>query len=105
MRSKEVEEAIEEGKDYIEFMTTAGENAEWTEKVLNYIEELEKTNRILLNENAKKNETINNLKCENYDMKEQLQFFIPRRRVRRVYKQLGKILVQDGMIDDLEDGD
>lgn len=54
MRSKEVEEAIEEGKDYIEFMTTAGENAEWTEKVLNYIEELEKTNRILLNENAKK---------------------------------------------------
>jgi hypothetical protein len=42
MRSKEVEEAIKEGKDYIEFMTTAGDNAEWAETVLSYIEKLEK---------------------------------------------------------------
>ena len=42
MRTKEVEEAIKEGKDYIEFMTTAGDNAEWAETILAYIEELEK---------------------------------------------------------------
>lgn len=42
MRTKEVEQAIKEGKDYIEFMTTAGDNAEWAETLLSYIEELEK---------------------------------------------------------------
>ena len=41
MRTKEVENAIKEGKDYIEFMTTAGDNAEWAKTVLSYIEELE----------------------------------------------------------------
>lgn len=35
------------------------------------------------------------LKSENNDLKEQLQSYIPRRRVRRVYKQLRKILEQD----------
>lgn len=42
------------------------------------------------------------LRKENHNLKEQLQYFIPRRRVRRVYKMLGKILAQDGIIDDLE---
>ena len=73
------------------------------DKVVAYISDLEETNRLLLSNNAKKSEEINKLKCENHDMKEQLQFFIPRRRVRRVYKQLGKILKQDGIIDDLEE--
>lgn len=35
------------------------------------------------------------LKSEVNDLKEQLQNYIPRRRVRRVYKQLRKILEQD----------
>ena len=35
------------------------------------------------------------LKSEDNDLKEQLQSYIPRRRVRRVYKQLRKILEQD----------
>ena len=38
------------------------------------------------------NEKIKQLKSEVGTMKEQLQMFIPRRRVRRVYKMLGKIL-------------
>ena len=35
------------------------------------------------------------LKSEVNDLKEQLQSYIPRRRVRRVFKQLRKILEQD----------
>ena len=35
------------------------------------------------------------LKSQVNDLKEQLQSYIPRRRVRRVYKQLRKILEQD----------
>lgn len=42
------------------------------------------------------------LKSDNYIFKEKLENFIPRRRVRRVYKQLYKILTQDGITDDLE---
>lgn len=42
------------------------------------------------------------LKSDNYILKEKLENFIPRRRVRRVYKQLYKILTQDGITDDLE---
>ena len=59
MRSEEVDEAIKEGKDYIEFMTTAGDNAEWAETVLAYIEELEKENKFLRDENnIYRNETV-----------------------------------------------
>ena len=35
---------------------------------------------------------LKELEEENHNMKEQLQNFIPRRRVRRVYKMLGDIL-------------
>ena len=42
------------------------------------------------------------LKSDNNILKEKLENFIPRRRVRRVYKQLYKILTQDGITDDLE---
>lgn len=42
------------------------------------------------------------LKSENNIFKEKLENFIPRRRVRRVYKQLYKILTQDGITEDLE---
>lgn len=42
------------------------------------------------------------LKSENNIFKEKLENFIPRRRVRRVYKQLHKILTQDGITEDLE---
>ena len=40
---------------------------------------------------------------ENHDLKQKLENYIPRRRVRRIYKQVGKILKQDGITDDLED--
>lgn len=43
------------------------------------------------------------LKQEIHNLKEQLDNFIPRRRVRRVYKMLGKILKQDGIVDDLKE--
>jgi cell shape-determining protein MreC len=43
----------------------------------------------------KQDTEINKLKQENNTLKEQLQMFIPRRRVRRVYKMLGKILRTD----------
>ena len=42
------------------------------------------------------------LKSDNHILREKLENFIPRRRVRRVYKQLYKILTQDGITDDLE---
>lgn len=42
------------------------------------------------------------LKSDNHILKEKLENFIPRRRVRRVYKQLYKILTQDGITEDLE---
>lgn len=35
---------------------------------------------------------LKELEKENHNMREQLQNFIPRRRVRRVYKMLGNIL-------------
>lgn len=38
---------------------------------------------------------IRELKNEIHNLKEQMQNFIPRRRVRRVYKQLGNILDED----------
>lgn len=37
-------------------------------------------------------EELKRLRAENHNMKEQLENFIPRRRVRRVYKMLGNIL-------------
>lgn len=40
-------------------------------------------------------EEIKKLKEENKILKEQLNNFIPRRRIRRVFKQLKKILEQD----------
>lgn len=40
-------------------------------------------------------EELKKLRAENHDLKEQIQNYIPRRRVRRVYKQLKKILEQD----------
>lgn len=60
-------------------------------RVLYLVEDYEK----VLEENGK-------LKSENNIFKEKLENFIPRRRVRRVYKQLYKILTQDGITDDLE---
>ena len=35
-------------------------------------------------------EELKKLRAENHDLKEQIQNYIPRRRVRRVYKQLKK---------------
>ena len=40
-------------------------------------------------------EEIKNLKIENKELKEKLEHYIPRRRVRRVYKQLKQILEAD----------
>lgn len=60
-------------------------------RVLYLVEDYEK----ILEENGR-------LKSENNIFKEKLENFIPRRRVRRVYKQLYKILTQDGITDDLE---
>ena len=44
---------------------------------------------------SKLKKEISKLKGEVNTLKEQLQMFIPRRRVRRVYKMLGKILRTD----------
>lgn len=60
-------------------------------RVLYLVEDYER----VLEENGK-------LKSENNIFKEKLENFIPRRRVRRVYKQLHKILTQDGITEDLE---
>ena len=38
---------------------------------------------------------LKKLQTENHDLKEQLQSYIPRRRVRRIYKMLGNILEAD----------
>lgn len=43
------------------------------------------------------------LKSEIAGYKEQLQNYIPRRRVRRIYQQVKKILEQDGITDDLDE--
>lgn len=40
-------------------------------------------------------EDLKKLQTENHDLKEQLQNYIPRRRVRRIYKMLGDILEAD----------
>lgn len=40
-------------------------------------------------------EELKQLKAENHNMKEQLENYIPRRRIRRVYKMLGNILEAD----------
>ena len=40
-------------------------------------------------------EELKQLRAENHNMKKQLENYIPRRRVRRVYKMLGKILETD----------
>ena len=40
-------------------------------------------------------EELKRLRAENHNLREQLQNFIPRRRVRRVYKMLGNILDED----------
>jgi hypothetical protein len=37
-------------------------------------------------------EELKRLRAENHNMKEQLENFIPRRQIRRVYKMLGNIL-------------
>lgn len=37
-------------------------------------------------------EELNRLRRENNDLSEQLKNFIPRRRIRRIYKMLGNIL-------------
>lgn len=51
---------------------------------------------LIKDETAKQiSEELKQLRAENHDLKEQLQSYIPRRRVRRVYKQLKKILEQD----------
>lgn len=41
------------------------------------------------------NKELEELKKENHDLKEKLESYIPRRRVRRVYKQLKTILEAD----------
>lgn len=45
--------------------------------------------------NKSKDDRINELEKENHNLKEQLQNYIPRRRVRRIYKALNKVLSQD----------
>lgn len=40
-------------------------------------------------------EDLKKLQAENHNLKEQLQNYIPRRRVRRIYKMLGNILEAD----------
>lgn len=51
--------------------------------------------KIILNLIETQKAEIEKYKKENHDLKEKLQMYIPRRRVRRVYKMIGKILRTD----------
>ena len=57
---------------------------------------------ILLREIRFLREENGSLKSEVSGLKEQVREFIPRRRVRRIYQQVKKILEQDGIVDDLD---
>lgn len=77
------------------------------EEIIEKIEDL--INIILNREEPSSNQTqrrlrqqVGQLKSENAALNEKLQNYIPRRRVRRVYKQIKKILEQDGITDDLD---
>lgn len=70
----------------IDFQHKKEYEAMW--KILNLIQTQQE-------EIEKKDKTINELKHENHTLKEKLQMFIPRRRVRRVYKMIGEILRTD----------
>ena len=69
----------------------------------NYIREITPEDVVtIINELKEVKRENGKLKCEVDSLKEQVQYFIPRRRVRRVYRQLKKILEQDGITDDLD---
>lgn len=87
MRSKEVDEAIKEGKDYIEFMTTAGDNAEWAETVLAYIEELEQDNIELRKYYATRKE-VEDLKDTINCLHESSKEYINKDKIRYKIKEL-----------------
>ena len=57
---------------------------------------------LLISEYERVNKENIDLKNENHILKERLENYIPRRRVRRIYKQVKKILEQDGIADDLD---
>lgn len=56
----------------------------------------------LINDYEESQIEIVKLKNEVHALNERLENYIPRRRVRRVFKQLKKILEQDGVTDDLD---
>lgn len=87
MRSKDVDEAIKEGKDYIEFMTTAGDNAEWAETVLSYIEQLEKDNIELRKYYATRKE-VEDLKDTINCLHESSKEYINKDKIRDKIKEL-----------------
>ena len=93
MINDEGNKAIEELKSFIndkDCIYWIGKNGEEAVKIiLNLIESQQKE--------------INKLKQENHNLKQELKVYIPRRRVRRVYKMIGKILKQDGVTDDLDE--
>lgn len=78
-------------------MVKTNQTDEQTNKQLSIL--LEQNGR-LLDKNHKLKQENGKLKSENAALKEQLQYFIPRRRVRRVYKLLKIILEDDKNIDD-----
>lgn len=57
---------------------------------------------LIISEYERVNKENIDLKNENHILKERLENYIPRRRVRRIYKQVKKILEQDGITDDLD---
>ena len=94
---------IEDLKKSVDYTYEAYQDA--GKKMFEYSEELEQLRKDfeivdhecsrLEQEDIRKDKIINEMKKENHDLKEKLQMFIPRRRVRRVYKMLGKILSVD----------
>lgn len=72
------------------------------ETLQNKIEKLQQEILRLNLLNHKLKDTNMKLVNENHNLRQKLNNFIPRRRVRRIYKQVGKILSQDGITDDLE---
>lgn len=102
MNEEEIKETLKTMKENIDKKYLKTRNSEAIETILNLLEkkdidiiETKEANRQLSVELKKKDKIINEMKKENHDLKEKLQMFIPRRRVRRVYKMLGKILSVD----------
>lgn len=85
------EEIIKEIEFFIIYMKQDNYNIKYIGYISKLLELYNKEKEIRIKEAM----VISQLRQENQNLKEKLQMYIPRRRVRRVYKMLGKILRTD----------